>query len=130
VDTSSQARELRRRRRYSPEHKRRIVEECLGGSESVSVVARRHDINANLLFNWRRLYRQGLLEPAEAASRLVAVRVAEAPATRVEVGQQAPTAPGAASGQLEIGLAGGHRLVVRGALDPALLRAALEVLGR
>jgi transposase-like protein len=40
------------RRSWSAEEKRRIVEESSrpGASVSVSVVARRHDLNANLLF--------------------------------------------------------------------------------
>ena len=37
-----------KRRKYSKALKRRIVEECLAGNASASVVARRHDINANL----------------------------------------------------------------------------------
>ena len=42
------------RRSWSAEEKRRIVEESLRPGASVSVVARRHDLNANLLFTWRR----------------------------------------------------------------------------
>ena len=51
----------RRRRSWSVEEKRRMVEESLEPGASVSVVARRSDINANLLFSWRRLYQDGLL---------------------------------------------------------------------
>jgi transposase len=36
------------------EEKRRIVEETLLPGASAATVARRHDINANLLFSWRR----------------------------------------------------------------------------
>jgi transposase len=46
--------EPRRRRRWTVEQKRRIVEETLACGASVSVVARRYDINANLLFKWKR----------------------------------------------------------------------------
>ena len=42
------------RRRWTAEDKRRIVEETRAPGASVSVVARRHDINANLLFKWKR----------------------------------------------------------------------------
>lgn len=42
------------RRRWTAEEKRRIVEETRAAGCSVSVVARRHDINANLLFKWKR----------------------------------------------------------------------------
>ena len=48
-----------RRRRYTLAFKRQVVEETLAGGESLSVVARRHDLNANLLFNWRSRYRNG-----------------------------------------------------------------------
>ena len=44
--------EPRRRRRWTVEQKRRIVEETSGAS--VSVVARRYAINANLLFKCNR----------------------------------------------------------------------------
>jgi transposase len=45
----------RRRRSWSLTEKRRMVEESLEPGASVSVVARRYDVNANLLFSWRRL---------------------------------------------------------------------------
>ena len=38
-----------------------MVEATLEGTESVSVIARRSDVNANQLFRWRSQYRQGLL---------------------------------------------------------------------
>ena len=44
----------RGRRIWSAEEKQRIVSETLMPGASVSVVARRHDLNANLLFTWRR----------------------------------------------------------------------------
>jgi transposase len=49
----------RPRRHRTAEEKRRIVEETLVSGASVSVVARRHDINANQLFSWRQKYRHG-----------------------------------------------------------------------
>lgn len=115
-----------RRRRFSVEYKRRIVEESLEGPDSV--IARRHDVNANQLFRWRQLYRLGELgAPSEgSALTLVPVRLAtsEPPPTQREIKGAAP------SGSLEIQLVGGHRLVVRGAADAAALRVVLEVLGR
>jgi hypothetical protein len=44
----------RRRRRWTAEDKRRIVEETRASGASVSVVARRHDPGANRLLEWRR----------------------------------------------------------------------------
>lgn len=45
-------------RRWSKGEKRRIVEETLEGGASVSVVARRHDANANQVFTWRQQYQR------------------------------------------------------------------------
>jgi transposase len=51
----------RARQRRTDEEKRRIVEETLAAGASVSVVARRHDVNANQVFTWRRQYQRGEL---------------------------------------------------------------------
>jgi transposase len=65
VDTSEQvaigtASHAKRRRR-SVEEKRRIVEETLEAGASVARVARRHAVNANQVFYWRKKYREGRL---------------------------------------------------------------------
>ncbi len=44
-----------RRRRWTAAEKLRIVEETLDGQTSISVVARRNGVGANLLDRWRRL---------------------------------------------------------------------------
>jgi transposase-like protein len=49
------------RRQYPLELKRRVVEETFAPGASVSIVARRHDLNANLVFEWRKQYRYGRL---------------------------------------------------------------------
>lgn len=132
MDTNSVERQERgadTRRRHTREHKRRVVEESLVEGTSVSVVARRHDVNANQLFKWRKLYREGLLEPASGSGAdLVPVHMAEsavAPGGAYRSARMSP--PG---GEVEITLSGGHRVVVRGAGDCQALRVALEVLGR
>jgi len=43
-----------KRRRWTPELKRELVAATLVPGSSVSIVARRHDLNANQLFKWRR----------------------------------------------------------------------------
>jgi hypothetical protein len=53
----------RSRRSWSAEEKRQIIAETREPGASVATVARRHDMNANLLFTWRRA--------AEAMSRTV-----------------------------------------------------------
>ena len=64
MDTSVVARSEGRpaRRMRSLAEKRAIVAETRVPGASVAAVARRHGMNANLLFNWRRLQQRGLLE--------------------------------------------------------------------
>src|SRR5918995_6626404 len=67
------------RRIRSTAEKRQIVEETHRQGASVRSVARAHDIPANQVFHWRKLYREGRLGNAAqaTASELVAVRVFE-----------------------------------------------------
>lgn len=117
-------RESRQRRRFSLKYKRQVVEETLTGLESVSVVARRHDLNTNLLFTWRRQYQRGALEAGAVQDvALVPIEIGLPACSRTEPMPQ-PEA------ELELMLASGHRVCVRGAVDPAMLRVALEVLSR
>ncbi len=60
------------KRLRSMEEKRRIIEEVLRGEESVAAIARRYEVNANLVFHWKRLYEKGLLESRTA---LVPVKI-------------------------------------------------------
>jgi len=48
-----------RRRRWTAAEKLRIVEETLDERASISVVARRNGVGANLLYRWRRLMLEG-----------------------------------------------------------------------
>lgn len=113
----------RQRTLRSNAEKRRIVEEALAGTASVAEVAHRNGVNANLLFNWRRLYQQGLLEQSRepASASLVPVHVSpatiEPPAPRVEPG-----------GRIEIELPGDIRMRVEGAVDAATVVEVLAAL--
>lgn len=51
------------RRRWSRDEKRAIIEEALVPGASVAEVARRHGVNANLLFKWLRM--AGRRHPSE-----------------------------------------------------------------
>ena len=46
---------------------------------SVALVARRHEVNANQIFSWRRMYRAGLLDGKSSAraSQLLPVKIAK-----------------------------------------------------
>ena len=48
-----------RRRRWSAAEKLRIVEESFSGPRLASATARRHGISNQLLFGWRKAYREG-----------------------------------------------------------------------
>ena len=66
------------KRRYrSKQERRQVVEETLLRGASVAVIARRHGVNANQVFHWRKLYREGRLEVEPTAGQLVPVRIAE-----------------------------------------------------
>ncbi len=103
----------RPRRLRTVAEKRRIVEETLEPGASVSVVAQAHDVNANLLFGWRKLYRAGLLTETGSVPDLVPVRLKRQPAL--------------AQAALEIILAKGT-IRLSGAIDPHLLKDAIEAL--
>jgi transposase len=112
----------RRRRRWSELDKRRIVEETLEPGASVSVVARRHDLNANMLFTWRR-------QSKEAAMRMIAAPMAFVPAQIAADPTVAPSACGP-TGRMEIILPGGERLIVEADVDAAALARVIKVLSR
>lgn len=58
VDGSPQSKRSKRPN-FSVEFKRQIVEATLKPGASAALIAREHDINANLLFKWRRHYLSG-----------------------------------------------------------------------
>ena len=64
-----------RRRRRSEAEKRKIVEEALQPGASVALVARRHDLNANVLFIWRRKYLKGELGESNRSPGLMPVKM-------------------------------------------------------
>jgi len=68
-----------RRQRRSIADKRRIVELAMEPGASVADVAREHDVNANLVHYWRKLYREGRLGQNKADSvHMLPVTVSEA----------------------------------------------------
>ncbi|WP_413541085.1 transposase [Burkholderia gladioli] len=48
---------------FADELKRALVEQTFEPGASVSLVARRNDVNTNLLFRWRRQYLEGAFGP-------------------------------------------------------------------
>lgn len=64
----------RSRRTWSPEDKQRIVEEAIRPGASVAEIARRHGLNANLVFAWRRMLRPTMVKAADSASCVPSAR--------------------------------------------------------
>ena len=109
-----------KRRHRSKEERRRIVEESLVPGASVAVIARAHGVNANQVFHWRKLYREGRLDGCPAP--LLPVRL-----TEVFESPHTPAAAQAGTIHIELGRA---RVHIEGAADPETVRAILEQLGR
>src|ERR1700733_7487660 len=111
------------KRRYrSKQERRQIVEETLQPGASVAVIARQHGVNANQVFYWRKLYREGRLDVGPATPQLMPVRISE-----VVSGEPAPTKFYAGVIVVELGRA---RIRIEGAVDADSLRLILERLGR
>jgi transposase len=65
------------RRRWTTAQKLKIVSESLAPQASVTEVARRHDLNPNLIYRWRHQAKTGSLARApDAQSRFALVAVA------------------------------------------------------
>jgi transposase len=112
------------RRRRSVEVKRRIVEETLEAGASVARVARRHAVNANQVFYWRKKYREGRLGKSPS-SKLLPVTLSDLSWSRS--GRASGASSPSAVGSMEINLAKGT-LRVAGNVDVVVLRTAIECL--
>jgi len=125
VDTSDQTLQVRaagaKKRRRTVRERREIVEETLLPGASVSRVARRHDVNANQVFYWRKLYREGQLG-SRTDTQLVPVKVADERSVEAVGDAFIPR-----SGTLEIKLSKGT-LRIFGTVDVMALRAVIECL--
>ena len=122
--TSVTVSESPKRRFRSKLERRRIVEESLRPGASVSLIARAHDVNANQVFYWRKLFREGRLG-ISMNPQLLPVKVeAERPTEAVK-----SVVPTLAPGTLEIAFSKGT-LRIAGSVDVAALRVVLESLAR
>ncbi len=112
----------RTHKRWPEALKREIVAATMAPGASVSVVARRYDVNANQVFGWRRKY-GSVIDAAAAPSRPPRPRLVELTVAR-ETAEAPPASPAAAvSDLIEIEIAGAYRVRVGANFDgPALLR--------
>jgi transposase len=153
-DKAGESGEKAGNRRYSPAFKRKVVKESLVPGASVSVVARRHDINSNIVFRWRKEFREAehdrevqskngladagfievdLVDNASGARLLPAPR--ETGGGNVKAaGTPAQPAPAQAGGKtpglIEIETAGGVKLRLSGRVDDRALRRVLAAIRR
>ena len=122
-DSGVLVRQVRKRR--SAAEKRLIVEQTLEPGASVARVARAHGLNANVVFHWRSLYREGKLVASPGqAMKLLPVSIAESEAVQ----RHGEEAVQASCGAIHIELPGEVRISVEGRADPAAIRVVLESL--
>ena len=111
---------VRKRRSWTRDEKRRIVDESLAEGASIAEVARRHELNANLLFTWRRKMGVERSEQNDPTAILPVTIIAEA----------ADKAGPESSGQMEIVLCEGERIIVWSDVEAAALTRVLKALLR
>ena len=139
-----------RRRTRSLDERKRIVEEAVASGASVAAVARRHGLNANLVFKWIRRSREGwcdrrrgpakeqssaVVAPEAAGPAFVPVKLLELDASSAPppaevlakpVGQ---TRRSAGRGAMVISLPNGSKVSLDADVDGEALRRVLSALG-
>ncbi|MGL5384927.1 MAG: IS66-like element accessory protein TnpA [Serratia sp. (in: enterobacteria)] len=113
-----------RRPNFPRDFKITLAEKSLQPGTNVAQLAREHDINDNLLFNWRNLYRRGLLRPQGDGPLLLPVTLTE-PTTAVEQPPPAIAPPSVGEPCCELDLPSGI-LRIRGSLTPELLHMLIS----
>ncbi|WP_354687956.1 IS66-like element accessory protein TnpA [Cupriavidus necator] len=136
--TGRTARGAYKRPNFPTEFKRRLVEQSFEAGASVALIARSNDVNANLLFKWRRHYLAGAYGlptlPEGAAAKRECVTPALLPVDIVAQTAErtlSPTIPAAASSEniceIEFERA---RLRIRGDVSADMLRLLIRELSR
>ena len=116
-----------RRRRWALEEKREICAEARRPGLSVSGVARRYALNANLLFKWLKDERFAPSLVGTPSAEFLPVSLATAdPAMDVRSGPRSTCD----AGGIVIELHGGLRVLASGGYDPDRLGRLLRVWGR
>ena len=98
-----------------------MVAESFAPGASVSKVAQRYGVNANLLFTWRRRDARSAASGGVEQLELLPVRVED---------ERAPAAPVAPVGRMEIVLTAGERILVGADVDAAALVRVVKALSR
>ena len=109
-----------RRRRWSDEEKLRIVREALEPGVRYADVARRHDISAPQLYQWRVALREGrLADPGADLAGFIEVRPDESAAASLSLG-------GTGRALIEVVMIGGRVLRAPASLPCAELRRLIR----
>ena len=143
------------RRGYDLDFKLKVLNETYAPDASVAAVARRHGMNSNVLFRWRKQFREGRLGGKTLPAGFVPVHMTDdagdvrllpapreqggesvkadgtaepGPAPRLRGGQAA--AAGKTPGLIEIETAGGVKLRIEGRVDDRALRSVLAAIRR
>jgi transposase len=95
-----------RRRRFSAEQKRKLVEEAEQPGNSISHIARRYGISPALMFKWKRLMDQGTL---------------------ASLGAEEPTVPESEAKHLKARIRELERQLGRKTMEAEILKEAIEV---
>ena len=114
-----------KRRFWDDDEKVRIVAQTRLAGVSVSQVARRYDVNANLVFAWRRDPRFNPTLVEDSTVSFLPVEVVAAPA----VIDPPALEPKGLAAKIEISLPSGHHIIVSGAYDPDALCRLVRGLG-
>jgi transposase len=118
------------RRQHDRAFKMELVRQSLLPGASVSAIALRNNINANMLFKWRREHRRAV-GLSEAPAVLLPVEIApqaEVAIVPAPLVASTPTPkPSSRNGVIELEIAG-VQLRVRGAVDEASLCSVLRAL--
>jgi transposase len=116
----------RRYRHWDTEEKRLICLQARAPGVSVAQVARRHALNANLIFKWLKDRRFASADAVEATPVFLPIEIR---GDDVPMARMVTPAHGA-HGRVEIVLATAHRLIVEGPFDADALAKLLSVLAR
>lgn len=132
MDTSTQAPSSARRFR-SLDEKLAIVRAASERGASVAAVARKHGVNANLVFGWRRSHQRGLLE-AQRHARAVPLLPVKITTPTVLPGRASRPTPeprsvrGERAGHIVVEFPGGIAVRIHGRVDRAALATVFAAL--
>lgn len=107
--------EIGRRRRWSDEAKERIVGEAFANGSSVSAAARRNDVAASQIYDWRRQLFPQMAKGARGFAPVIVTPEPTVSSTR---------------GQMEVVCGNGRRIIVDRDVDVAVLLRVVAGLDR